>query len=65
MSRLSVATKLYLKVHDIGTRQVAEDTNMSHATVSRFLNGKRVDSEHFLAIINWLAQPHNKEKGQE
>lgn len=62
MSRLSEAVKLYLKVQDIGTRQVAEETNMSHATISRFLNGKKVDSEHFLAIINWLAQPQKREE---
>jgi transcriptional regulator with XRE-family HTH domain len=62
VSRLSEAVKLYLKVQDIGTRQVAEETNMSHATISRFLNGKKVDSEHFLAIINWLAQPQKREE---
>ena len=61
MSKLSEAVKLYLKVNSIGTRQVADETGMSHATVSRFLNGENVDSQHFLAIMNWLFQPEQEQ----
>ena len=64
MSKLSEAVKFYLRVNNIGTRQVADETGMSHATVSRFLNGKNVDSQHFLAILNWLSQP-NKDNPNE
>ena len=54
MSRLGDALGLYMRVNNIGTRQVGKETGMAHATVSRFIKGREIDQSNFMALLNWL-----------
>lgn len=46
--------KIYMDMNDISYRDMAKELNMSHATVSRIVEGKQIEIKHMLSLINWL-----------
>lgn len=51
---LGEALKQYCWQHDITTRDLAADWDVSHTTVARLLNGKEVSQQTFLKVMIWL-----------
>jgi DNA-binding Xre family transcriptional regulator len=45
---------LYLRVNDIGVRDLAKELGISPATVSRITKGEQVDQKTLLKLIHWL-----------
>lgn len=54
--RLGQILKDYMWIHHLGSRQLANELGMSHTTITRFLNGRTISSDHFLKIWNWLTE---------
>lgn len=48
--------KIYLDINEISYREFANEINMSHSTVSRVIEGKQIDTENTIKLINWLLQ---------
>lgn len=53
-TRLAEAMRLYMASDRENARGLAPRIGMSHATLSRFLQGKEVSTKHFMSILNYL-----------
>ena len=49
--------KLYMRVNDIGTRELARELDMSPATLSRIVNGSNCEMRNFAKVFSWLIEP--------
>lgn len=56
-SKLAVGMKLYMSAHNETSRDLAPRLNMSHATLSRFLQGHELEGKNLMAIINYMLSP--------
>ena len=60
--RLAAILKLYMRVNNIGTRELARELEMSPSTLSRIVNGGNCEMRNFAKLFTWLVEP--VEKGQ-
>ena len=61
--RLASILKLYMRVNNIGTRELARELEMSPSTLSRIVNGGNCEMRNFAKLFAWLVEP--VEKGQD
>jgi plasmid maintenance system antidote protein VapI len=54
MTNLAKILKLYIAANDLEIKNVAELLHMSPITLSRFLAGKKIDTDQLLSVMQWL-----------
>ena len=62
--RLAAMLKLYMRVNDIGTRELARELEMSPATLSRIINGGNCEMRNFAKLFTWLIAPAEDKHGR-
>ena len=58
--RLAAILKLYMRVNNIGTREMARELEMSPSTLSRIVNGGNCEMRNFAKLFTWLVEPVEK-----
>jgi transcriptional regulator with XRE-family HTH domain len=58
--RLAAMLKLYMRVNEIGTRELARKLDMSPATLSRIVNGKNSEMRNFVKLFVWLLETESE-----
>lgn len=53
-TNLGAMLRLFMTVGDISTRKLAPRIGISHATLSRIVNGGQPDLETYLKLTKWL-----------
>lgn len=56
MSNLAEMLRVYCRLNNIGVRELASKWESSPSTVSRLLNGKPIEMQTFVRVINWLLE---------
>ena len=62
--RLSEMLKLYMRVNKISARELARELDMSHATLSRIINGGNCEMRNFAKVFSWLIEPAAAKEAQ-
>jgi transcriptional regulator with XRE-family HTH domain len=52
------AIRLYCREYKISTHKLESLTGVSHDTISRFLKGESIRSDHFTTLLTWTMQAH-------
>ena len=54
--RIAKMMKLYMRVNEIGTRELARELNMSPFTLSRIVNGGNCEMRNFAKLFQWMVE---------
>lgn len=62
---ISQLLRLYMRVNEIGMRELGPEIGISAATVSRITRGESVDGLTMLKLINWLFNDRATNRGRK
>jgi hypothetical protein len=62
---ISQLLRLYMRVNEIGMRELGPEIGISAATVSRISRGESVDGLTMLKLINWLFKDRSTQRGKK
>jgi transcriptional regulator with XRE-family HTH domain len=62
---LSELLLLYRSVHRLSLRELAAEIGVSHGTLHRVENGKPIEGETMLKLMNWLFTTEKRTKGND
>lgn len=57
MSKLAHALRLWRVTNDMSMQKAADQIGVSKATYCRFEQGKGMDADSFLKLIDWMMKP--------